>query len=521
MKILTKTFVCFLALCMLLSAMVSCGKKPSGGNRNNSSNGIGMEDLDADIVKPEIVDMNGYVYKAYVRAYAGGDELAEQLEFGNNDYKCIDFWIDEANKEQDVISFAVYTRNNRIEADYNCKIRQFASNGSQVEHLKLSYTNGDKYDLTIISAKPAAQASTQNLLRDLNKSTYADLSHPSFDQNSIKELSIENQLYFISGDMNVSTLEIAGLSLVNMEFYEKLTDNIVAAFGGDQTYASIYDVVTTKKWTMDTMMKIATMANIDVDTNDGDDLSVIDHGDTIGYHQYLYSTAWYFYSSGGRITTKNDQGIPELTIQSEKNQEIVNYIYEHFNSVVKVPWIPRAPSETLDQNFLTGQLLFMDCSLFEIRTKIYPRSEIEYGILPCPVLEEGQDYCSVLFFNNWAHLWAIPNLVGDLEKAERMLQIFAVYSSLSNSTMHAYYDRTIYLNAALNNGSRQVLNLVRKSLVYDIALMYNWGKLEDMLISLSYEKTNPYASAVNGVYDRVNPLIQDTLNQLGSSSGGN
>ena len=469
-------------------------------------------DPDANIEMPPKVDMDGYVYKAYVRKFAG-DSLDDQMANGNNRYYCIDFWVDEESREQDAVSFAVYNRNSRIETDYNCKIVQVSSNGSQLEHLTTAYANGDGYDLAIIAAKPAAQAATRNLLRNLYEMPLVDLTHPSFDQNSINELSVEDKLYFLSGDMNVSTMEVAGLSIVNMEFYEDLSASIVEAFEDNTDYADIYTLVTTKKWTMDTMMKIATMANVDAG-NDGGDLSVIDRGDRIGYHQYYNSTLWYFYSSGGRITTKNDEGIPELTIRTERNQNLANYIYEHLNHVISAPWIPHAGSATLNDNFLTGEVLFMDCALFEVRTEIYSRSDFEYGILPCPLYEEGGDYHSVAYFNNWAHLWAIPSKVASEEKAERMLQIMAVYSSLKDSTMHAYYDRTIYLNAAPDNGSRDVMDLIRGSIVYDIALLYDWGGLEKMLEKLATETSNPYGPAVSGIQTNIQPLIDQTIEQL-------
>ena len=525
-----RVLICLLTLCMLLPFMASCGKKnqtehkkppasdntqttPVGGGSNGGGNSGIQNNPDAGIEMPEIVDMEGYTYKAYVRTYAG-DTLDEQLQHGNNRYQCIDFWIDEANSENDIISYAVYHRNNRIEADYNCKIRQVSSNGSQIEHLIASYTNGDGYDLTIISAKPAAQAATQNLLRDLNSMQYIDLKHDAFDPNAVNELSFEDKLYYVSGDMNISTLEVAGLSLVNMDFYENLVESIVEAFDGDISYADIYTLVTSKKWTMETMMTIATMANIDADETDGDDLSVIDKGDTIGYHQYFYSAIWYFYASGGRITTKGDSGVPELTIHTEKNQNIANYIYDHFNHVISAPWIPHSMSSVLNDNFLTGQVLFMDCALFEVRMEIYPRAEFEYGILPCPLYEEGEDYHSLVYFNNWAHLWAIPSMTADLENAQRMMQIMAVYSSLHESTMYAYYDRTIYLNAAPDNGSRGVIDMIRRSMVYDIALMYDWGGLEKMLEKIAVESSNPYGPAVSGIEARVNPLIEETVEQL-------
>ena len=544
MKKITKILICILAFCVLLPLMASCNEKKQGGMEyqtpppeeteqttpseggNGGNNGTGGDgsgetttaDPNGGIDWPDKIDMGGYTYRAYVRKNAGSDTIDDQMANGNNRFYCIDFWVEEDEREQDAISYAVYNRNSKIEAEYNCKIRQVPSNGSQIEHLTASYANGDGYDLTIISAKPAAQAATRNLLRNIKEMKHVDLTNPSFDQNSINELSVADKLYFLSGDMNVSTLEIAGLSVVNMDFYADLVDSIVELFEGDVDYANVYNLVTSKKWTMETMMKIATMANIDFDTSDGSDLSVVDKGDTIGYHQYFYSTLWYFYASGGRITTKNEDGLPELTIQSERNQNLANYIYDHLNHVISAPWIPHANSATLNNNFLTGQVLFMDCALFEVRMEIYPRSEFEYGILPCPLYEEGGDYHSVAYFNNWAHLWAIPCMTANEEYAERMLQIMAVYSSLEDSTMHAYYDRTVYLNAAPDNGSRQVMDVIRQSIVYDIALLYDWGGLEKMLESLSFESYNPYGGAVSGIEAAVNPMIEETIEQLRNPS---
>ena len=540
MKRLTKILICVLAFCMLLPLMASCNEKkpngmeyqtpppeeteqttPSTGGNDDGTGGNDDDDViketttpdpDAGIIKPEKIDMGGYTYKAYVRMFAG-DSLDEQLANGNNTYKCIDFWVDEDEREQDAISYAVYSRNSRIEADYNCKIRQVPSSGSQIEHLTNAYASGEGYDLTIISAKPAAQAATRNLLRNIKGMTHIDLSHNSFDQNSINELSVENKLYFLSGDMNISTLEIAGLSLANVELYESLADSIIELYEGDISFANLYSIVFAKKWTVENMMKIATAASIDIDQTDGD-LSAIDKGDTVGYFQYLYSTIWYFYSAGGRITKKNDAGVPELTIQSAKSQEIANYLFDHVNSVISVPKVPNSYSAILDQNFLTGQVLFMDCSVFEVRTQIYPFSEFEYGVLPCPLYEEGSDYHSVAFFNNWAHLWAIPSMAANAENAERMMQIMAVYSSLEDSTMHAYYDRTVYLNAAPDNGSRQVMDIIRQSIVYDIALLYDWGGLERMLEQISDASTNPYGPAVSGIESTIQPKIEETIDLL-------
>ena len=540
MKRITKILIVLLAICMLLPCIASCkdnNKKtpPSGGNQTTTpSNGGNTTTTPADdsIEMPEKVDMEGYIYKAYVRDHAGTSPDAHnaQVQNGNNDYRCVDFWVDEANSEQDFISYAVYNRNKMIEADYNCKIRQVASNGSQIEHLLASFTNGDGYDLTIITAKPAAQAATQNLLQDLNSTDEKnlELNNQAFDQNAINELSVGDKLYFISGDMNISTMDVAGLSIVNMDFYADIVETIIEAYKGDTTYSDIYNIVLSNKWTMETLLKIAELANIDAG-QDGGELHVLPNGiganqqenpnkypggDTVGYHQYLYSALWYYYGSGGRITVKGDDGLPTFVIQENLGQTLYDYIFEKFNRKINTPWIPHESSNILNMNFLTGDVLFADCSLFNVRTEIYPRAEFEYGILPIPVYEEGMDYKSVVYFNNWAHLWAIPNMVGEQEYAERMMQIMAVYSSLPDSTMHAYYDRTIYFQAAADNGSRPVMDIIRTSLVYDLALLYPaWGKIEEKLYQIPNREASEYTDITSGI-SRSEEAMLGTIEQL-------
>ena len=535
MKRITRVLILLLVLCMIIPTFAACnnGKKDNDKNKGNGNTITAPEG--SDIEMPDVIDMDRYVYKAYVRDYAGTDPDAHnaQVQNGNNDYRCIDFWVDAANSEDEVIPYAVYSRNQQIENDYNCIIRQVASEGDQINFLVSALQNGEGYELAIITAKRAAQAATQGLLRNLMANEYTDLTKPSFDQNGIKELSVQDKLYFVSGDMNISTLEVAGLSVVNMNFYEDMKDAIVEMFGGDKTYSNIYNIVKTNKWTMETMLTIAQKANVDIDTSDGA-LHVLPNGvnsnheevenkynggDTVGYHQYLYSTLWYYYGSGGRITTKNEYGLPALTITQDKEANLYQAIFDKFNRKINAPWIPQESSNILNMNFLTGKVLFADCSLFNIRTEIYPSATFEYGILPLPVYEAGMEYQSLVYFNNWAHLWAIPEAVGNQEYAERMLEIMAVYSSLPGSTMEAYYEKTVYMMAAKANGSRDVIKMIKDSLVYDLALLYpGWGNIEYNLQQIANEDTPKHTDITSGASDIANK-IQDTIDLLLNPSG--
>ena len=559
MKNIAKVLILLLALCMIVPCFAACNdNKPThqtpppsesgdvttpgeGGNIGGGDNSTTPEEVidvttppEETVILPEKVDLGGYIYKAYVRDLAGTYPSAyeAQLAYGNNDYRCIDFWVSEGESATDAITYAVYSRNKQIENDFNCKIKQVSSDGDQIAHLLAAYTNGDGYDLTIIMARSAAQAATQNLLRNLKDNQNLDLTHASFDQNSINELSVGNKLYFVSGDMNISTMDVAGLSIVNMEFYANIVDTIIEEFEGNTAFGNIYNIVLSNKWTMDTMLKIATLANVDAG-QDGGGLHVLPNGtnggtlvpdrypggDVVGYHQYLYSALWYFYGSGGRITIKNDDGLPEFVIQSSTGQTLYDYIFDKFNRKVgENTWIPHEASSILNMNYLTGDVLFADCSLFNVRNEIYPKAEFEYGILPIPVYEEGMPYKSVVYFNNWAHLWAIPSLVNREEESFLMMQIMAAYSSLEDSTMHAYYDRTVYLQAAADNGSRKAMDIIRTSMVYDIALLYaakDWGNIETNLIQIPNEETSKFSGMAESINSgRLEDVLLSTIEML-------
>jgi hypothetical protein len=104
-------------------------------------------------------------------------------------------------------------------------------------------------------------------------------------------------------------------------------------------------------------------------------------------------------------------------------------------------------------------------------------------------------------------------MVENQEYAERMMEIMAVYSSLPASTMEAYYERTIYLQAAKDNGSREVMDIIRTSLVYDLALLYpSWGGIESNLVQIPNEDY-AYTDITSSIID-IETLMQETIDQL-------
>lgn len=529
MKNIARILVLLLVIAMMVSTFAACNRNktpthqtppPSdentvttpGGNGGNV--GGGEEETTpagSTVVMPDKIDMNGYIYRAYVRSNAatGGDTM----EDGNPSFYCEDFWVDPNGDEpEDALAYAVYMRNKEIENDYNVKVRQVSQTVNMAQEMNRFYQNSEKFDLTIILAKSAASAATQNLLLDLKSLSGLDLTHEAYDQNSIKELSMANKLYYLSGDMNISTLDSVAPTVVNLERYENFSEGIVEYFA-DPLYADVYNLVTSGKWTVDTMLQIAELASSDADTTDGA-LGSSD-ADDVGYFQYSSSAVYYFYGAGGRLTQMTDEGSPEFVIQNAKNQELFTYLFDNLHPSQRNMNYPYGFSGPRKANFITNATtLFTDMTLWDVRKDLYLNGDFEYGLLPTPVYEEGDDYNAVVYFYNVVHLWAIPSLCTDKDKAQVLMNVMAAYSNLNKegSTMDGYYTRTLYFTVAPDPSARKVMDIIKGSTVYDIALLYDWGGWASELSELWYRRsTNNHGTLVSTMNVSAIPQLEETI----------
>ena len=97
----------------------------------------------------------------------------------------------------------------------------------------------------------------------------------------------------------------------------------------------------------------------------------------------------------------------------------------------------------------------------------------------------------VVYFYNTVHLWAIPNNVENLETAKLMMDVMAAYSNLKRegSTMDGYYTRTLSFTVAPDPDAREIMDIIKNSTVYDIALLYDWGGWATELAELWHKRT--------------------------------
>ena len=109
-----------------------------------------------------------------------------------------------------------------------------------------------------------------------------------------------------------------------------------------------------------------------------------------------------------------------------------------------------------------------------------------------------------------------------------MLEVMGQYSNAEGSTMSAYFDTTISLAAAKDGNSRDMVKIVRDSVVYDIALFYDedwggWRKAVDN-IATSASSDNPVTSKFgtgNANLDKAQMAIEETIDLFKNPGAAN
>ncbi len=484
-KRLFRCLLFLLALCLIVPLSASCsGNKGTEKDTKAGEQGTKKQDESVTTDGEPIaqIDMDGYTYRVNVRS----------AQTGNKSFPTIDFWVAQEEADANDVSSAVYSRNEYIQARYNCIIEQVWSASDQYSEMINAYYGGTTYEGAILLAKSAATLATNGILIDLAGLKRVNLENSYYDQNAVEQLTMSGALYYVSGDMNVSTLDNAAVTIFNKNMIK------------NYEIESPYDMVRDGTWTMSNVLEMT--KDVTVDTN-GD--GTLNENDTIGYYVYNSGAIYHYYGAGLRLTEMDEEGYPTLTLNSSASVNLVEWMFENLNPS-KNSTVGKGKSSERLKAFNSGNTLFTEMILWDVRTS-FRGGEIEYGILPIANNEEGStDYYNVVMFQDTVHLWSIPQVCESMKYASQMLEIMAAYST--DTTMDAYYNITLSLKSANDPDSMEMLALVRNSLVYDIDLLYDWGGFATYIMAqLLAEDSNSFSTLISSSLESAKKKMEQTI----------
>ncbi len=445
-----KITLVFLALITALTVLVSCGKKVEEKEEFE----IGTNDADY-LSHIEIEDMNGYEFRILTRP--------------------ADSWMNDQYVEEetgDIINDAVYRRNETVKALFNIDITAIrASDDSSAVALNNILAGDDEYDVIFPHARTAFSYALQDSIVNFLDVSTIDLTKEWWAKDLVDSCNINNHLYVLDGDISTKRLYYTYTVFFNKDIFDEL--------GLDYPY----QLVKEGKWTFDTFSKLVKQGGKDLN---GDGL-INENNDRFGY----YSVDWYgpfsvLYAGGQRIYTKNERGIPELSLNSSKTVKI----FSDFFGLVKTEDVfmrleqTRVPTSDI---FRDGRAMFADKCLGEAQSLRDMTSE--FGILPYPKFDESDDYASLI--GGGSSLLIMPVTVEDYDKTGKIIEALCALGS--RDVIPAFYDVSLKTKFSRDKESEEMIDMIKDSLTYDLGYLAG-GALESTGYNLAHLSNPDFAS---------------------------
>ena len=395
----TKVIALLLILSMVLALAVACGDSETTTKKPTTTKPPVTEDTEApdeETTEPEVTTTVPKVQVAYPEQLQNIKEDLEDnrvqfiyVEGEEGFYTAKSLWVDEETAgELDAVDQQTIDRNNRVYEDLGITIEPFTDNTLSISGLYTFaktyfdvqdpgldvYCGFQYYDL-----KTALTGNIMNLntIVNENQETIIDITQPYWATNYINSITYNDYLFWVTGDLSLRYTGGLYCTFVNLDLYD-------AFVRSNYDNKSIYDIVNEKKWTMQTMLDMADMADFDSNADGklsaderigilwrtGDILDGIPFGCKINY--------------SNRTTSAGKDTISIALPTDERATKLAGYIASFFDA----HYAYRSDFNGMLPIFANGNALFTFEKLYRSSIDLYAMER--FAIIPTPLLDENQ-----------------------------------------------------------------------------------------------------------------------------------
>lgn len=224
-------------------------------------------------------------------------------------------------------------------------------------------------------------------------------------------------------------------------------------------------------------------------------------------------------SSGIRVTTKNSEGISELTLNNPKTTIVIDKLIKllrdkniamYSNDYSGKATTGDVFTDVMLPSFMANRLLFNFNWIFaalDLRDM-----EADFGIIPMPLFDEKQDEYYSLLSPYWSAFITVPSTCSDTDMIGNLLDAMGYYSQQLVTT--AFIDVTVTNKALRDDDSANMLNIIFDSMVYDLYNVYGWGSIYNSVAKCADTGVNNFASSYASMEASAQAAIEKTFEQL-------
>ena len=380
------------------------------------------------------------------------DYKQEQIDFLAWKQGVLEYYAEEQNG--DAVNDALYYRNITVEERLNIKLEfnEIKGNSSAFQEycqtVMTMVNAGDaSYDALACYLRSAGVLTLQHGLEDLLSVEYIDFTQPWWPSSLTELNTVNDKLYFMSGDIATSLL----YQMMFMIYNTKL--------GTDLAQEDPQALALEGKWTQDKLIEMAAGAYSDLDTSGSKT-----EGDQYGLFAYQHPNLDIFYMGAGLnylVTTDSGELVLSDDILSEKSYSIIdkfNTLFYSSNDGFFTKSVSDAAiieaGVSLFYN-ITGQLL----------TQRFYNSEMSYSILPAPKYDESQaSYLTPVAFTH--SMYCIPVSAAKADMSGAVLECMA--SEGYRQVTPALFESSFKYKYSKGENDAKIFEFIRSGVVFDI-----------------------------------------------------
>ena len=451
-------FSALLALLLILSsltALTSCSSDNNTASDTSGSNTApeteAAETQPAETTRKPLElpdkDYDGadFTFLIYPRGVAGNSHQFSEFVF----------FEDEAGE---IINDAIGERNRLVEERFGVKIKTIDSSAVKADAQKGILAGDSSFDVSAPYMTDALALAQENLFINLYDIPNMDIENEWWDLAMNRDLSIGGKLYIQSGDILLSTKELGYFLGINMALFEQ--------YDIENPYEAVIDGT----WTTEKIHGISQKL-----TNDLNGDGVLNELDRFGFTHTPGSAYGMFTAAGAMAASLDKDGVPQLTLYSERNQQILDALSDLYNDKTAMLDV-NVMSNTWTTNremFINDQVAIQPASIYVLQTRRDMVSD--FGILPYPKFEESQERYYHTTTPNRAMCITVPVTTPDVERTGIILEALAYESK--DTTLKAYYDYNLQTKVSRDTESEQMLDIIFGDVVYDIGDIFRWGTM--------------------------------------------
>lgn len=472
-KIFGRVLLVFLIIALLLPSVVACGNKGDETDDSGTTDVSESVQVAPGAPVPYMDDFEGYQFKVLTRG--GGDWQSTDIT---------------AELSGNIVDQAVYTRNASLKQKYNFDIVE-TKHPNWNDHARTLGEAGEAaYDMWSFTMNQMASLGQEGYLYNLKEVDGINLSAPYYDQNTVRDASFANYLFFVTGDLLTMDDIATTCTLVNSDIWEDLQL--------DSEVGDIYELVKNKKWTFDKLKTCAQKATF-ISTGG----SQMTKDDNWGGAAQKGQIANFYIAFGQDILKKNADDtlyLNEDTKLITELQEILGYLggNEHY-------W-----RNDYGDLFKYGKQLFWYASIHEV-----PRMQeasMDFFVVPNPLYDEDQEEYHSYVTAYGSNCITICSTVRNIDLVASIIEL-ASYESM-NTVTPAFIEYLIGGRIIDNHEDAEMLQMVLNTKTYAMTDLWSTGAISSSLGTLLENKSTNVASAFAEGRESVSSSVQRKLERL-------